>query len=240
MIGIFGEICEIRVQLGGFCGWGAGSGVLGGRWAGSWGLIWGCGGVFGVIVGARVVGGKSWGGCQFEADAELAEHVEGVCVVDFEVLADVGYRDSILDGWLGNFLGYYGQVICSGVGDKPSIGFSGKIVFGPLRELGMVLNPSDYVSVGVHYSLYTRRGEQIAWRIFCPMIQIIRLFILHLAYVQQFISHLVDTQQTPAVKMLDQAIPEPWTEIERVVVAVGANKYIGIQDERKFCLTGQS
>ena len=106
MIGVSEENFEIRVKLGGFCGWGGWFWRVGGRWVGSWGLVWGCGDVIGVIVGVMVVAGRSWGGCQFEADAELAEHVEGVDVVDFEVAAHVWYWDSSLDQGPVNFLGY--------------------------------------------------------------------------------------------------------------------------------------
>ena len=41
--------------------------------------------------------GKSWGGCQLKADPELTQHLEGVHVVNIEVLANVRYRDSFLD-----------------------------------------------------------------------------------------------------------------------------------------------
>ena len=63
------------------------------------------------------------------------------------------------------------------------------------------------------------------------MVQIIRLYILRLAYVQQFISHFVYTQKSSSAKVLGQAIPEAGTKVKRVVVAVRGDEYIGIQDE---------
>ena len=50
--------------------------------------------------------GELRGGCQLETDAELAQHFEGVHVVNLELIADVGYRNSFLDVWIPNFLGY--------------------------------------------------------------------------------------------------------------------------------------
>ena len=131
MIGVFEGNCEIRVKLGELCFWGMDLCVLGGRWGGSGGLVWGCGDVFRVIVGVMVAAGRSWGGSQFEADAELAEPVEGVDVVDVEVVAYVWYWDPSLDQGPVNFLGYQGQVICQGVGDKPPIRLFGKIGLWP-------------------------------------------------------------------------------------------------------------
>ena len=51
MIGVFEEICENRVKLGDLC-------VLGGRWAGSWGLVWGCGDVLADNAGSQAHGGE--------------------------------------------------------------------------------------------------------------------------------------------------------------------------------------
>ena len=56
-------------------------------------------------VGDGGVPAKSLGGCQLEADAELAEHVEGVDVVDVEVVAWV---------WMHSIFGNYVQCYPNG------------------------------------------------------------------------------------------------------------------------------
>jgi len=85
--------------------------VFGGWICVYWGVVGaGFGDWVAAIVGVWEAAGRFWGGCQFEADVELAEHVEGVDVVDFEVAAHVWYWDSSLDQGpvnFGNYLGSY-------------------------------------------------------------------------------------------------------------------------------------
>ena len=84
---------------------------------------------------------RLWGGSQIEADAELAQHVEGVEVGDVELTADVGYKHSCLCFRIEFFLRHHDGAVGLAVGNKPSVRYRCKLAFCSGSELRIVLNP---------------------------------------------------------------------------------------------------
>ena len=151
-----------------------------------------------------------------------AKHRICILIIDSELLADVGELHIFPNIGIERFVGNNASIIQRRICDKPSIGPIGKFTLGRLRKLGIVLYPIHYGCVGVSNGMCRSGYKCVLRKSSHPRDQIRWIF--------DFVKYPVNDKQSSTCNVMVNAVPESWTYIRRVKVAVCSYQGISIQE----------
>ena len=168
---------------------------------------------------------------QVELNAKPTQHLESVQVGNAELPTDVGNGNSSLCLRLEEFVRDNLHVVGLCVGNEPPVRFPSKVVLCCILKLHIFMYPVYHSLICVQDTWISRDIKHSIRGVSRPLKQFDRF--------RYFRQDVVNAEQSPSMKILEDAIPERRTEVGRIIGYVRANEYVCVQHIQSVWLSTQ-